>query len=814
MQSRGSPLWGLRLLWVALLAGGLSMAASAMDATLSPEQAVLAAVEINQVQAARGAMVIPISATACWIDSQALASRALLDGRTHATLAGRAMARVDGPRESCRFEPKSGVVRIVLPPSSLKPQRIFLGHDPATVAQTKTGSSVRRGTAVVEELPSLALDWLGTTRVQAYGLTASYGRHQFTASTLSGESSQALRWNHETELASGALMSLGHVQNSNNLWSSPRPGLGLLFQSHHPRRQAATRSYNQIELERPARLRVLDLQGAQLYSSGLVMPGNVLLEALGASNRPGLVQLEIRGLDGERQRLLLPWVASPDLLSPGMLKFEAFGNATEQSLLMSYGLTEREGLRMGLSLRDRVEPFTSITTSRIHRTLLSAGLGLDCAEQCQNQGLLRATLAPLAQTSIQAEWRHRSNPFNVQPSTPTTASSATSSGTPSTASSEGLRPFNPVARWSGSLSVHHRLNNTHSLSLNLSQSDQSLASVAWSTRPWPGTEIQLQHRQQSVNRRNHQTWQLLLRIDLDQKLSASAQAETNGGSYQLATRLQSRGKQRNSESWSLSKRGGSLPSSEFSLRSQRPFGEAQLFLREQGNGADLDVAVSSRVWITPLGIEFGNLGDNNMVVHEIGQSGLVVEQSGQVETITNQRGQAVFTQVPSFTQARFQPRANRLPMHLQWSGAGTEVLTASKRAYRVQSGQGLRVIQETQLIWPIATKPLWIQEVRDAKGRPIDSTADGFIDFLPEKHALPLAVRTRDGVLMVCGRPSALQGPAERGVQVVEGPGKKPSAGSTPSVPSPRKISCEETGPSPPPSSGSEAIAQFGGISK
>ena len=754
------------------------MAASAMDASLNPDKAVLAAVEINQVQAARGAMVIPITGNTCWIDSQALATRALLAGRTQATLVGRAMVRVDGAKESCSLEPKSGVVRIVLPPASLKPQRILLGQGPATTAQTQNKSSASTAGAHVEELPSLALDWLGTTQLQAYGLTASYGSHQFTANTLAGASSQPLRWNHETELVSGALLSLGHVQTSNNLWSSPRSGLGLLYQSHHPRRQSTSRSYNQIELEQPARLRILDLQGAQLYSSGLVMPGNVLLEALGASNRPGLVELEIRGLNGERQSVLLPWVASPDLLSPRTLKFEAFGGNAEQSLLVSYGLTEREGLRLGLSRRDRVEPFTSITTSRIHRTLLSAGLGLDCTEQCQKQGLLRATLAPLAQTSIQAEWRHRSNPFN------------------------------PVARWSGSLSIHHRLNNAHSLSLNLSESDQSLASLAWSARPWRGTEVQIQHRQQTINGVSGRNWQLLLRIDLDQKLSASAQAETNGGSYQLASRLQSRGNQRNSESWSLSKRNGPLPSAEFSLRSQRPFGEAQLFLREQGNGADFDVALSSRLWITPLGIEFGNLGDNNLVIHEIGQSGLVVEQSGQLQTISNHRGQAVFTQVPSFTQARFQPRANRLPMHLQWSGAGTEVLTASKRAYRVQSGQGLRVVVETQLIWPTTTKPLWVQEVRDAQNKPIDSTADGFINFLPEKHALPLSVRAKDGTLMTCGRPSTLQSPKESAVRMGDRPGTKTSAGPTALAHSPRTLFCEEAGPSPPPSSGSGARAQ------
>ena len=814
MQSRGSPSRGLRLLWVALLAGGLSMAASAMDTFLNPDKAVLAAVEINQVQAARGAMVIPITGNTCWIDSQALAARALLAGRTQAPLAGRAMVRVDGPKESCSLEPKSGVVRIVLPPASLKPQRILLGQGPATKAPTQNKSSASTTGVHVEELPSLALDWLGTTQVQAYGLTASVGRHQFAANTLAGASSQPLRWNHETELASGALLSLGHLQTSNNLWSSPRSGLGLLYQSHHPRKQSTSRSYNQIELEQPARLRILDLQGAQLYSSGLVMPGNVLLEALGASNRPGLVELEIRGLNGERQSLLLPWVASPDLLSPGMLKFEAFGGDGEQSLLVSYGLTEREGLRVGLSLRDRLEPFTSVTTSRIHRTLLSAGLGLDCTEQCQNQGLLRATLAPLAQTSVQAEWRHRSNPLNVQPSTPTTASSTTSSGTPSTASSEGLRPLSPVARWSGSLSIHHRLNNAHSLSLNLSESDQSLASLAWSARPWRGTEVQIQHRQQSINGIGGRSWQLLLRIDLDQKLSASVQAETTGRGYQLASRLQSRGGQRNSESWSLAKRAGPLPSAEFSLRSQRPFGEAQLFLREQGNGADFDVAVSSRIWITPMGIEFGNLGDNNLVIHEIGQSGLVVEQSGQLQTISNHRGQAVFTQVPSFTQARFQPRANRLPMHLQWSGAGTEVLTASKRAYRVQSVQGLRVVEETQLIWPTTAKPLWVQEVRDAQNKPIDSTADGFVNFLPEKHALPLAVRTREGILLACGKPSTPQSPKESAVSVGERPSTKPSAGRAALAQSPRKLLCVETDPSPPPSSGSEAIAQFGGISK
>ncbi len=790
MPSRRSPAWGLELLWVVLLVGGLFIGPSAMAASPDPEKAVLAAVEINQVQAARGAMVVPITATACWIDAQALASRARLEGRLQAILAGRAMVRVDGPMETCRFEPKSGVVRIVLPPASLKPQRVLLGQDPVAVAQTKSNLPASTAKARVEELPSLAVDWLGTTQVQAYGLTASHGRHQFTASTLSGTSSQQLRWSHEAELPSGALLSLGNVQTSSNLWSSPRSGRGLLYQSHHPRRQIASRSYNQIDLHQPARLRILDLQGAQLYSSGLVMPGNVLLEALGASNRPGLVELEIRGLDGERQTLLLPWVASSDLLSPGMLKLEAFGNATEQSLLMSYGLTEREGLRTGISLRDRLEPFASITTSRVHRTLLSAGLGLDCAAQCQNLGLLRATLAPNTQTSIQAEWRHQANPRDVEPSSPTSMPTSTLPSTPSTAASEGLRPFNPIARQSASLSIHHRLNNVHSLSLNLSQSDQSLASLAWSARPWQGAEVQIQHRQQSINGMSARSWQLLLRIDLDQTVSASAQLEANGEGHLLASRLQSRGNPRNSESWSIAKRGGPLPSTEFSLRSQRPFGEAQLFLRDQGSGAQLDMALSSRLWVTPLGIEFGNLGDNNLVVHEIGQSGLVLEQSGQLQATSNRRGQAVFTQVPSFTQARFQPRANRLPMHLQWSGAGAEVTTASKRAYRVQSGQGLRVVEETQLISTKAGRPLWIQEVRDAQNRPIDSTADGFINFLPQMHTLPLAVRTKGGALMAC-----------------EGP-PTPPAGPTALALSSRKLLCEESGPSPPPSSDSEARAQ------
>jgi hypothetical protein len=333
--------------------------------------------------------------------------------------------------------------------------------------------------------------------------------------------------------------------------------------------------------------------------------------------------------------------------------------------------------------------------------------------------------------------------------------------------------------------------------------------MAWAIRPWPGTEIQIQHRQQSISGNDSSHWQLLLRVDLDKKLSASAQAETNGEEHLLASRLQSRGNPRNSESWSIAKRGGPLPSTEFSLRSQRPFGEAQLFLREQGNGAQFDVALSSRLWITPLGIEFGNLGDNNLVVHEIGQSGLVLEQSGQLQATSNRRGQAVFTQVPSFTQARFQPHANRLPMHLQWSGAGTEVLTASKRAYRVQSSQGLRVVEETQLIGPTAGRPLWIQEVRDAENRPIDSTADGFINFLPQKHALPLVARTKDGVLMSCGGPSTLEKIPQGGSGLRERPSTKPPAGPAALALGPRKLLCEEVGaPSSPPSSDSEARAQ------
>ncbi len=678
---------------------GLRSVQAAPPETLDEPQ--LLAVEINGVQISRGAWVMAARDQTCWVQAGLLSSMVDPAHVEQHTLQGEAFERVSADAVTCEVQAESALAQWRVPAHLLRQQPLRLGSAPDSPLSYET-------------IPSLAIDLLSASGRWGLGLTASHGLTQFQWQ----EAGLSAQWSLDQLTPSGAQVSLGHLSLTEGLLGTPavRQALRITSRARFLRQHAT--AHAELLLSHPSRIRMLDANGQQVYATSLLRPGRLLVEGFGVGQHPGIMTIEVTGLDGQRSQLLVPWVGSPLLLAPSEQVWELQAHATGAEGHVQRGLGVHETLRLGGSLQGS-DPTAHATVSsrRWAGWLVSSGLGARCASQCSGEAMAQVQWQPTRQWSISSDWRHLHR-------------------------SRGL----------GGTLTHH-MGAWGSLQLQRSQAAERLQSLSW-TRRLPGlSQFQVQVRDAPL-RLGGRALLLSMVIPFDDRRSVQVlteKNEANGLQHQVAFRQRASGLQ--GESLGLVRRSGRLPSQELLLRSERSEYDLQVSARQT---ADQPVAVayqaSSRVWVTGQGIHLGRVGEQNLLLHDIGTPGIPVRQRGRGHQISNARGVASFPNVPAYSRAEFEVDQRRLPLGMVASGQASHLMTLSRRAYRLQTHVAVETPPSLRLPhMPHRDNP--ILQVTDANGRPVDFTADGHLDWTDQTRG-PLRIQFKDGSLSCHRQPS------------------------------------------------------------
>ena len=681
----------LALTSLAGLVGVQSAHAAPLETIDEPQ---LLAVEINGVQISRGAWVMTAQDQTCWVQAGLLSSMVDPAHIKQHTLQGEAFERVLADAVTCEVQSAGGLAQWRVPAHLLRQQPLRLGSAPASPLSYET-------------IPSLAIDLLSASGRWGVGLTASHGLTQFQWQGA-GASAQ---WSLDQLTPSGAQVSLGHLALTEGLLGTPavRQSVRITNQARFLRQHAT--AHAELLLSHPSRIRMLDANGQQVYATSLLRPGRLLVEGFGVGQQPGIMTIEVTGLDGQRSQLLVPWVGSPLLLAPSEQVWELQAHATGAEGHLQRGLSVHETLRLGGALQgDDPSVHATVSSRRWAGWLVSSGLGARCAAQCSGEAMTQVQWKPTRQWSISSDWRH----------------------------------LHQGKGFGGTLT--HHMGAWGSLQLQWSRAAEQLQSLSW-TRRLPGvSQFQVQLRDAPLGL-GGRALLLSMVIPFDDRRSVQVLTEKNqadGLQHQVAFRQRASGLQ--GESIGLVRRSGRLPSQELLLRSERSEYDLQVSARQS---ADQPVVVayqaSSRVWVTGQGIHLGRVGEQNLLLHDIGTPGIPVRQRGRGHQLSNAQGVASFSNVPAHSRAEFEVDQRRLPLGVVASGQASHLMTLSRRAYRLQTHVTVETPPSLRLPnIPHRDNP--IRQVTDANGRTVAFAADGHLDWTDQTRG-PLRIQFKDGSL-------------------------------------------------------------------
>lgn len=709
----------------------VALGAAPADPANHAPSAQLLAIEVNGVQLSRGAWVVPQRDGSCWVQTGLLSTMVTPQHLEAATHDGQQFDRLISGGVPCRVEGTLALAQLVLPAAVLKQQGLQLGGLPPSPLLETT-------------IPSLAIDLIASSGHAAWGLTASRALSQFQwrASASSAE------WSFEQLTAAGGQLEVGHFTAIGGLLETPRRREGIRLTNRAPALRNQVAAHAELSLTSPARIRMLDAQGHQLYATNMLRPGRFLIEGFGASQHPGLMTIEVNGLDGQRQELLVPWVASPWLLGPGQQIWDIHAEASAIEFGLRRGLNLHETARFGGSHREDASTLhTGLATRRWPGIIGSAALGIDCNQGCAVESSAQLQWHPSRRSTVAADWRgQREN------------------------------------RGHGAV-ITHQMGEWGVVQLHLSKSREALRSLSWSRKIPLLSQFQLQLRD-APDRLGGRSLLATIVIPLDARRSIQTVSErrSQGGiGHQVSFRQRSAGLL--GESIGLTKRSGPQPGYDLALRSERDAYDVQLNGRQHGSQpGQFGFQAASRLWLTGNGVALGRVGDQNLVIQNVGAPDIPVRQRGRTHRQSNASGLAFFPNVPPNGSADFEVDGRRLPINLHAQAASRQIATLSRRAYRIDTVT--RVRSEESIRLPGA--PLLenrIRRITDAAGRHVAHTEDGHLDW-EEETTSPLRVEFDKGILL-CDRstgnavlqcrPSPISPPPSSDWEAtMQAPGQKP----------------------------------------
>lgn len=709
---------------------------------------LLAAIEVNGAVISR-ADRYTLTEARCLIDSRPLAAALSEEGRTQ-HLQGSTLVFA---RDQCEFDPAETLIRLRLPLDSLASRRIQFGSNPSFMSIALLHDRSRLQThpdyqsqPAAENIPAAAFDLFLGSGLHGTGVTLSQGPSLVrwdTQRTLNGQ--RFARATADHLFPDGAFTQLGDIRTTLGAEQQFAELRGLVLTNRAPILRGEGKAEATLRIPSPARIQFYDRQGTAIYASEILAPGNYQIQGYGASTIPGFIEARLIDINGQTQRIFIPWSADRRLLPAGTPEWEiAFGKPRELTGRLSDGDIIAARLHYGLShqqtigLRiDHASQQTRLVSELSSRVLLgvigTVAAGKTCTTQRCNDLWLMETRAALGRRSQLIASHGQLITVNPAPQQQVTSqlsiSGAVNARTSAALTLSMIQTADQVRQINQQLSINFRIAPRAHVQAQLRSDTGPGATSRWFGML--GISFDLPGRQSVVNT----------------SVGVRGQPTPNESRHVVTTEMTAGRPDPSKPTLSLS---------QVQDRQER----TQAFFRYPSHYGDLSVradslmqttawSASTRLWVTPKGLGFGRTGEDNLVIQDLGIPSVKVHQAGRGIQVTNEKGIAMFRQVPPWTEARFTLDPKTIPFGVNLASSQIRIPMASRRAYFVSSRA---MVTEAQ-VWRLSNPDIiGLEDYRialDRHQRRIFITSDGYVD-LQSSDGLPIAIQSATGHWVQC----------------------------------------------------------------
>ncbi len=758
---------------------------------------LLAAIELNGAIVSRADRYAVTEAN-CVIDSRSLSAALSRDGQARHQQGSVLVFE----RAQCQFDPAETLIRLQLPLDSLASRRIQFGSNPSLMSIALLHDRSRLQThpdyqsqPAAENIPAAAFDLFLGSGLHGAGLTLSRGPTLLRWDMQRTRDGQRFtRATADHLFADGASAQIGDIRTTLGAEQQFAELRGLMLTNRAPILRGEGKAEATLRVPTPARIQFYDRQGTAIYASEILAPGNYQIQGYGASTIPGFIEARLIDINGQTQRIFIPWSADRRLLPARTPEWEiALGQPRDLSGRLSttdliaarlhYGLSHQQtiGLRV-----DRISDQTRAIAELSSRALLgmigTIAAGQACArEDCKDLWLLE-TRAALGRRGQLIASHGQSITATLPPAPPTAASS--------------LQPLQPQI--TSQLSVSGALNARTSAALTLSMiqtADQPKhlnQQLSINFRIAPRTHLQAQLRSDAAPGASSR-WFGAIGISFDlpgrqslmtTSLGLRGQPAANESRHVVTTEITAGRPDPSKPTLSLSQVQDRQERTQAFFRYPSHYGD--LSIRADSLTQTTAWSASTRLWITQKGLGFGRTGEDNLVIQDLGIPSVKIHQAGRGMQVTNKNGIAMFRQVPPWTEARFTLDPRTIPFGVNLASSQIRIPMASHRAYFVSSRAMVTEVQ----VWRISAPALYDLEnyrmALDRHQRRVFITPDGYVD-LQSSDGLPILIQTATGHWLQCDltpekRQSAdipSQAKSERPLQCRESTSRDPQTASS-----------------------------------
>ena len=690
----------------------------------------------------------------------------------------------------CRLDESENLLKVQIPQNQLATRTLTLSAAPGTLGiallhdDEALSSDQHYGVqAKTITIPSAAFDIFWGSGIKGLGLHVAHG--PWSLQTLSQSYAQGNSLHRQTVdylFKEGGQIRLGDLRAARGVEQVFGEYQGVMATNRAAPLRGDGRAETALTVASPSRVQFFDRQGAAIYSSEILAPGNYQVQGLGASSVPGFLEARLVDSNGVTQSVDLAWTADRRLLSAAQTEWEAvagFSRRPDQSRSktpmasgrLNHGLHHAFTAGLYAEQSDRAKRWSVELTSRaIPDLLITAATGRSCqARNCSSSWLVETRHALSRNASLISSLTQTRDVIEGGPLTRTAQMNL--SGALST-------------KLSGSIS--HAYRRTLGQAVNMLRdragdpyadhpwaqaafhSVQQITSIFGSYRLSPQSSIQFQARRNQLDRQT--LWSGLMSFSflfsaqrtsvttsLNHRAAAAQQKEdtslTLAASYSPPSIYGpqiSLAHQHQLFTPNAAARPGSPGRSDGFFRYASPHGEASI--KTDSISQQLNWSLSSRLWVTPDSITLAPTGEDNIVIHELGLPDIQVQQPGRPPEQADAQGRVISRKVPMWSETRFSLDPKSIPFGVNLSAAHVKIPLAANRAYRVD----FRSLWSEARTWQI-TDAASLDIAQDpqainARGQSVFLSADGFLDLQSDAD-LPIRFKQRLGGDLICHKP-------------------------------------------------------------
>ena len=709
---------------------------------------LLAAIELNGAVISRADRYALTEAN-CVIDSKPLVAALSKEGQTQHQRGSMLVFE----RDQCEFDPVETLIRLRLPLDSLASRRIQFGSNPSLMSIALLHDRSRLQThpdyqsqPAAENIPAAAFDLFLGSGLHGAGVTLSQGPSLLRWDTQRTRDGQRFtRATADHLFSDGAFIQVGDIRTTLGAEQQFAELRGLMLTNRAPILRGEGKAEATLRVPTPARIQFYDRQGTAIYASEILTPGNYQIQGYGASTIPGFIEARLIDMNGQTQRIFIPWSADRRLLPAGTPEWEvAFGRPRELTGRLDDGDVIAARLHYGLShqqtigLRaDRVSHQTRLISELSSRALLgvigTVAAGKACAEQgCKDLWLIetRAALGRRSQLIASHGQLIAASPASQQQVTSQLSiSGAFNPRTSAALTLSRIQAADQPRQMNQQLSINFRIAPRAHLQAQLRSDMGPGASSRWFGTL--GLSFDLPGRQSVVNT----------------SVGLRGQPTANESRHVVTTEITAGRPDPSQPTLSLSQVQDRQERTQAFFRYPSHYGD--LSIRADSLTQTTAWSASTRLWVTPKGLGFGRAGEDNLVIQDLGIPSVKIHQAGRGMQVTDKKGIAMFRQVPPWTEARFTLDPKTIPFGVNLASSQIRIPMASHRAYFVSSRA---MVTEAQ-VWRLSNPDMiGLENYRialDRHQRRIFITSDGYVD-LHSSDGLPILIQSATGHWVQC----------------------------------------------------------------